>query len=40
MQTILSEEQMKHIATMITGGIEDVTVVIAPERKINNQKGE
>lgn len=30
----------KYIATMITGGIEDVTVVIAPERKSNNQKGE
>lgn len=30
----------KYIATMITGGIEDVAVVIAPERKINNQKGE
>lgn len=30
----------KYIATIITGGIEDVTVVIAPERKINNQKGE
>ena len=30
----------KYIATMITGGIEDVAIVIAPERKINNQKGE
>lgn len=30
----------KYIATIITGGIEDVAVVIAPERKINNQKGE
>lgn len=30
----------KYIATMITGGIADVAVVIAPERKINNQKGE
>lgn len=26
----------KYIATMITGGIEDVAVVIAPERKSNN----
>lgn len=30
----------KYIATMITGGIEDVAVVIAPERKINSQEGE
>lgn len=30
----------KYIATMITSGIEDVAIVIAPERKINNQKGE
>ena len=30
----------KYIATMITGGIADVAVVIAPERKINNQNGE
>ena len=30
----------KYIATMITGGIEDVAVVVAPERKMNNQKGE
>ena len=30
----------KYIATIITGGIEDVAVVIAPERKTNTQKGE
>lgn len=30
----------KYIATMITGGIANVAVVIAPERKINNQNGE
>ena len=30
----------KYIATMITGGIQDIAVVIAPERKMNNQKGE
>lgn len=30
----------KYIATMITGGIADVAVVIAPERKTSTQKGE